>query len=314
MAYTPINWQTGQTITAEKLNKMDNGWSVVESSEVLYEGNVTTTPDGDFNSGDIGTTITAPTIKMTFDGSVYNLNQWEDDGDIVYGGLEDYPFVLFSDGYFLTNEAGTFTVKIETPASTTIEISADFGKARGYWSDLSLDTLYNGFVTTVLDGGVYSGDIGTTITAPTIKMTFDGSVYNLNQLEDDGDIFYGGLEDYPFVLYSDGYFLTNEAGTFTVKIEVESTVTETSEDFTQAVQSVSMSGTPFMMTVGETTYDEFTAAKAAGRPCFLTYSNYMAFVGYSTPNGVNNDVVIAPTMSGVTFRFNSNDILEAVES
>lgn len=28
MSYTPINWQTGDTITAEKLNKMDNGWLV----------------------------------------------------------------------------------------------------------------------------------------------------------------------------------------------------------------------------------------------------------------------------------------------
>ena len=25
MAYTPTNWQTGDTITAEKLNKLENG-------------------------------------------------------------------------------------------------------------------------------------------------------------------------------------------------------------------------------------------------------------------------------------------------
>lgn len=30
MIYTPINWQNGDTITAEKMNKMDNGWGIGE--------------------------------------------------------------------------------------------------------------------------------------------------------------------------------------------------------------------------------------------------------------------------------------------
>ena len=52
MSYTPINWQTGEIITADKLNKMDNGWRVVLSD---YE----TVFDSDDESGG------GPTPKST---------------------------------------------------------------------------------------------------------------------------------------------------------------------------------------------------------------------------------------------------------
>ena len=48
MSYTPINWQTGDIITAEKMNKMDNGWSVESSSQQLFSETVTTELDPEY--------------------------------------------------------------------------------------------------------------------------------------------------------------------------------------------------------------------------------------------------------------------------
>ena len=73
MAYTPINWQTGDTITAAKLNRCDNGWGY-ESTEILSE-TVTTadTYSGGYGVGELAYSqfINSPTIVVTFDGTDY---------------------------------------------------------------------------------------------------------------------------------------------------------------------------------------------------------------------------------------------------
>lgn len=133
MAYTPINWQTGDTITADKMNKMDNGWSVTSGSSVLTNQTVTTEDDdGDnvayLDIGGGGATITAETIRVTFDGTEYTCDK---NGE-TYGGtgfdFSVYPFMLYDDGTLYTESAGTYTVKIEVVESS-IEISAPFATA-----------------------------------------------------------------------------------------------------------------------------------------------------------------------------------------
>ena len=133
MAYTPINWQTGQTITAEKLNKMDNGWSV-ESSQILSE-TVTTAavpPFGrDMGEFDYNTQITADTIIVTFDGTPYTCTAVIEDGTYYYGDADliSTPFFIWAsdEGNFLrTPSAGTYTVAI---SASSVEISSDFGNS-----------------------------------------------------------------------------------------------------------------------------------------------------------------------------------------
>jgi len=129
MAYTPVNWQTGDTITAERLNRMDRGWGY-ESTE-LFSETVTTKSGFDGASGvfEYSTPITADTIIVTFDGTAYTCNVAVDGSDRVYGDFDfvTAPFAISSnaqDGNFLyTPEAGTYTVEIST---LSIEVSSQF--------------------------------------------------------------------------------------------------------------------------------------------------------------------------------------------
>ncbi len=131
MAYTPINWQTGDTITAEKMNKMDNGWSVSSSSTTLCDETVTTVDDGGMYDGQLSiSSITSPTITVTYDGTPYQCAQ---DGDGGYGDdpnftFSDYPFRIESDGFIITQTGGAHTVKIEATV-TSVETSAQFADA-----------------------------------------------------------------------------------------------------------------------------------------------------------------------------------------
>lgn len=37
MSYTPTNWQTGDTITAEKLNKLENGVAALSNYDIVFK-------------------------------------------------------------------------------------------------------------------------------------------------------------------------------------------------------------------------------------------------------------------------------------
>lgn len=130
MAYTPINWQTGDTITAEKLNRCDNGWSVTSGTTTLCDETVTTQDDDGDNVAYLSTseTITAETIDVTFAGTKYTCAK---SGE-VYGGagfdFSVYPFMLYDDGTIYTETAGTYTVKVEAVESA-VEMSAQFAAA-----------------------------------------------------------------------------------------------------------------------------------------------------------------------------------------
>lgn len=153
MTYTPINWQTGDTITAEKMNKMDNGWAVDSSSQTLFSETVTTAinpeypDDPAFGALSYSTQLTADTVVVTFGGADYTCPRQDGDpGTYVYGGWADdgfdfssIPFCILSeDGYnsIATETGGTYAVSVVESAQT-IETSADFRTAVTSFVDTS---------------------------------------------------------------------------------------------------------------------------------------------------------------------------------
>lgn len=151
MSYTPINWQTGQTITAEKLNKMDNGWGV--SSTQLFSETVTTEADEGSNFAfgmfSYNTLISDASIVVTFNGTNYIVNRNGEDGSYYYGELEEgapsfanYPFFIESgeeeggaSNFLTTASAGSYTVAV---SGASIEVSDNFSNAVNKSVDKSL--------------------------------------------------------------------------------------------------------------------------------------------------------------------------------
>ena len=143
MTYTPINWQTGDTITAAKLNKMDRGWNA--ETTVFFDGTLTTVDDGtetsysNWASFEPDSPIVADSITVTIGGQTYECRNhasgyyeygatWDDS----IGGYDysEYPFFI---GVYdnlgtrlYTETAGTYTLRIET---SSYVVSADFSAA-----------------------------------------------------------------------------------------------------------------------------------------------------------------------------------------
>lgn len=131
MSYTPINWQTGDTITAEKLNKMDNGWGY-EFGTQLFSETVTTSAGGGFVSGSFtySSKISNPVITVTFNGTDYDCSRIDASGVYYYGGFGEqgpdfstYPFCIMSGAMpgnetiinmIYTETAGTYTITVST--------------------------------------------------------------------------------------------------------------------------------------------------------------------------------------------------------
>ena len=141
MAYTPINWQTGDTITAEKLNRCDNGWGV-EGTQ-LFSETVTTVAGQRGNVGQLAyqSQIDSPSLTVTFDGADYVCDVINmDDGIWAYGGIgatgpdfTDYPFAIMSivdgdavDNMVYTETAGSHAI---SAASETLSVSDSFKSA-----------------------------------------------------------------------------------------------------------------------------------------------------------------------------------------
>ncbi len=131
MAYTPINWQTGDTITAEKLNRCDNGWGV--GSTELFSETVTTTDTGQgYATGQLAYVFQQePPAEavVTFDGTDYVC---ERDSQYGYGGSNDfstYPFYISpatSQTSIYTETAGAHTVSF---GIATVDVGDIFAAA-----------------------------------------------------------------------------------------------------------------------------------------------------------------------------------------
>lgn len=143
MAYTPINWQTGDTITAEKLNRCDNGWGV-ESTQLFSE--TVTTASSEYGYSAVlsyAATINAPVLAVTFDGTEYTCPRIDMFDSYSYGGMgesgpdfTDYPFLITPMGgnVLFTETAGTHTV---TASAEGVEVSDNFRAAVGSCVDTS---------------------------------------------------------------------------------------------------------------------------------------------------------------------------------
>lgn len=149
MAYTPINWQTGDTITAEKMNKMDNGWGM-QNTEVVNE-TVTTAEESGMNSAqlDYSSIINADTITVIFDGTEYTCQRNDRVDGFFYGGISDqgpvftdYPFALSSvkaDDITIFNTLYTETASTHTiiVSYSTMQTTMDFSEAVAAVIDLN---------------------------------------------------------------------------------------------------------------------------------------------------------------------------------
>ena len=157
MAYEKQTWKCGDTITADRMNHIEDGIANVDvgyscSGEwvTLTDESVTTTVEEGAHFALGGFTysepITADTIKVTFNGTEYTCNkQIHELGHVYYGtntlppigGTIDwtqYPFAIAHGNYsnvFGTETAGTYQVKIEA-YEKTVETSECFDRARGY--------------------------------------------------------------------------------------------------------------------------------------------------------------------------------------
>lgn len=207
MAYTPINWQTGDTITADKLNRCDNGWGV-DSTQLLSE-TVTTVDDGGVNYGSLAyaSVIDAATITVTFDGTAYQCTlidgaygaQWS---DTLQGyDFSTYPFNIASwsdpsgavGNDLYTETAGSHTIAVSVEA---IEASVDFAKA----------------VSATIGGAFYPLVIGTTTWSQVVDAMAAGKLVLrtwANACDGTSDTQYAGLE-----LVTDAYL--SSRGDYTV--------------------------------------------------------------------------------------------------
>ena len=167
MAYTPINWATGDTITADKLNRCDNGWGVGGGSRTLIlEETVTTEGAGPALAAlAYSSEITVPAIVVTLNGTEYECAY---DAEIFgYGDryFQTYPFVIDQyNGYpeLATPEAGTYSLKVETAAAQTIEVSQGFVNAVAFHATVGTttfqeidDALAAGRLVVVSDSGSF---------------------------------------------------------------------------------------------------------------------------------------------------------------
>lgn len=149
MAYTPVGWQTGDTITAERLNRMDRGWDVVVGTPTQLFSETVTAAGGD--SGMYGAELTysqlidAASIIVTYDGTEYECPSI---GAGEYGApyndgnpdFTEFPFNLYTDSgnpaSLVTQTAGEHTIAV-TAAVTSIETSTDFDAAVSNVFDMS---------------------------------------------------------------------------------------------------------------------------------------------------------------------------------
>ena len=150
MSYTPINWQTGDTITAEKLNKMDPGWGV-NKTQILSE-TVTVEWDSEYNYGyaDLAYSgvINSPTLTIIYDNIQYECSAVNDGDSKIYGAqwndetgydFSTYPFSLFC-GRDMSNGLSTSTNGSHsiTVMDNSIEVSDAFSSACNKCVDTSM--------------------------------------------------------------------------------------------------------------------------------------------------------------------------------
>lgn len=327
MAYTPINWQTGDTITADKLNKMDNGWGV-ESTQ-LFSETVTTSGSGMYRATlAYSDTIDAASITVTFDGTEYTCSRIDAFGGYYYGGFTEqgptfteYPFTIMyrnAASAVFTETASTHTIAVAAP---TLQTSSDFDAARGWSYDAGgTRELFSETVTSADDGeGIYTASLAYSqlITANNITVTYDGTEYECPSIASGAfgapwsdELNAYDFSEFPFSLFTESgsaYIITQTAGEHS--IAVVANVAPSAEVSAQFATAVGATGLlPFRCVPSVTTYAEMRAAADAGRLLyFYIDDNFHLVIGF---NNEASDTAVTAYPEGVanveSFGFNSD--------
>lgn len=137
MAYDKYTWQTGEVITAEKLNHIedgiadmgggDAGYECTETVTELFDETVTTVAQGGSNLATLAysTQITADTLELTFDGVKHVYEKQVTSNGNFYGTPGTDPVALMSSAtqnMVVTQNAGEHTVTakaVDVSLSTT---------------------------------------------------------------------------------------------------------------------------------------------------------------------------------------------------
>lgn len=141
------------------------------SWQTVFEGSVTTEEDSGFATGTVEASVSADTVKVTFNGTEYECSKNEDDS---YGApwndstdafdWSTYPFNFNIHGsvlMFNTESAGTYTLKIEEPQSGG---SSDFSTATLVIDNIAenpaLPEIFVSYVAEPLWDGQIASDVG----------------------------------------------------------------------------------------------------------------------------------------------------------
>lgn len=137
MAYTKTTWNTGDVITAEKLNNMEDGitsaQAYTESESVRFSGSVTTEEYAGMYGAEIDCDLFdfPNQITVTFDGTEYTCERVAAGDNFAYGSVSsgapdfsEYPFAILAGPHSLivTETASTHQVEI---TATTKSVNQD---------------------------------------------------------------------------------------------------------------------------------------------------------------------------------------------
>lgn len=257
-AFNPAHWTEvkvtevmggGGGVTPEIMAQIENAQWKTESSEQLFSETVTTVASefGNTASLSYAEPITADPLKVTFDGVEYTCPKVAGK-KITYGAengdFSEFPFTIItseaSENSIKTQTEGTFTVSASVDTVTTTDTFKKAVNDIAGWKTTGEVALFDENVTTVAgnDGNSATLTYAESITADTLKVTFDGVEYTCPKIPLGVGTAYGGVgqegpdfTDFPFAILSGptgNRIYTQTAGEHTISITAETvTTTET---------------------------------------------------------------------------------------
>lgn len=334
MAYTPREWTCGDKITADSLNNIedgiqealeccaDKGYECTETRTKVIDASVTTVAlptdgaRGTFPGETVINVQIGDTVDVTINGTEHScvVRADEEDPTVFLIGDENadgFVIVCGSETPMLfTLTAGTYIVEGETVA-TTVTTSECFEKAVkgivGYECTETRTLLFDGNVTTTQRYDAPSGSFSAYFDLPTkATVTFNGAEYTC-----DGDGWILGDRSFTYPFYITAGFeggnpilFTQNAGTYSVKVEAIEESVDTSACFEKAVKRF----TGFDCEYRELFEETVTVSTPTNED--LSYSDLIdaesvrvTFNGveYGCERRVNNDPI-----SGITYEYGAD--------